>query len=246
MGWRAALVRPGGKVLLDTGRLKNEIVVACRKRGDYTPMVRKLRSGAEKELDEAYRRGRVGSCGVSVSMGGEDPGDYNPLGEEIVSRMNASRATVRIETTTGRSRISLKLQDAVWKAVGRMAAGMLEDPQTGEFWIVSGRGKKKVFKVEARDEEEDELRGLKEIYSTARARGLPADKAGLKYGGMSTGQMEEILGITARVFRGRDEAEDLMGLFLEDFAAARGRKFVEANRAWWERIRRKYGVEPEV
>ena len=115
-----------------------------------------LRTGDEAAMDGLFENEEAAGCEISVKAPfdaregyGEDGLEEFP--HEVLEQVASGKSHYCIRTSAGRSRTSFDLQEAVWKSVGQLVDGLLEEPQMGEFFRVGPKGLETVYPPEPKE-----------------------------------------------------------------------------------------------
>lgn len=248
-GWEAYLLESGTPLTVaKSGQLENPIVVGCRRDGDIAKLKVAVESGSEPELEALLQGGYAASCVVYSTCPWKLDQEYDEEElEEFVESvgtagrklLKSARSHYTVRTSAGRSDLSFALQDATWQCIGLLSKGLMEDPQSDEWWDCS-KGKKRplrIRKTTAADQLKAAQARLQEI---ALGLGMPpATKGGfclrINFADVSAEQMEA-LARSARAELAPKFFLSLMQLTFRQFKLAKNRAWNLQNTSWLVRM----------
>lgn len=114
-----------------------EFILGCPSGSPILSVLQNIIASKDRDaLDEMGEEMPVGGCALSVS---ENEYDDQCVPTEIRSdylhAYKNAKTHYYIRTSAGRCSFSFDLQYAIWWAVGEATGGLLEDPQSGDFFF---------------------------------------------------------------------------------------------------------------
>jgi hypothetical protein len=136
LGWVARFIEPHTGLRRADGLIEYDIVLACPRGSiDEAELDHAIEGGADS-IDRFAERAPIGSCAVGVEDDfSVDPEMLNePLDGRVMEALRAARSRYEISTSAARTKQSFPLQDAVARAIAALLGGLLEDPQSSDYW----------------------------------------------------------------------------------------------------------------
>lgn len=249
-GWFVTFVDPRDVTkALPEGMVDDDLVVGTRSPEEAERVNQLILSGDRVALDELYAEGACASSGLGIThpyvfeeiVPESDVEELiAQIGPEAVDEMR--RAVVEYETYTSAGRLppSLQLQEDAWEAVGELASGLLEDPETGSYRLCRDGQMRDLEVPERQSPLPPELEMLGRFLDEARRRGFPVSGDGLKASfavdELSRERMEEALILVGEILPDL-HASALRATLLEDYVWSQGPRFKAENADWIDRMK---------
>ncbi len=132
---------------LPDGAVGEDLVLGVTRAELRTEVSRCLAEGDRPALDRMWEAGDLASCIVYTSHPYSAVEEFGQeeiealaarLPASVVEAMRAATTHYYVRTSAGRSTMSVDLQVAVWRAIGAVSGGLMEDPQGGEYSRTAG------------------------------------------------------------------------------------------------------------
>jgi len=248
-GWHAIFLDQEHMKEVAGGALGNDLVYGTKKAAVLDRLRGLLKKGDDPKLEELFENEDAGGCGV-YATGAFDPhaemGEdlEGQVGPEIAGHLLKAKSHYTVGTAAGRTELSSEFQNTVWKTLGEVAGGVLEDPQTGEYLLSGPQGEKVL--AEPDDSEGSALGNLKSYFQAAKAAGFPVDAtktdANLNTSQLSQADLERLLAFTRKHFPKEDMSGPAMvAMILEEYLRKKGKAFARDQAMWFEQMMEKYG-----
>lgn len=139
VGWDIVFVDDFHKMSLAQGDRVSEyeIIVGWETDPEVAAKVQGLLANRDREgLEKLFEEMTLGGCEIYVNENERDedeeciPDDIRPDHRRALEN---AKLSYYLRTAAGRSPLSFVLQDVVWRAIGKVTRGLVEDPQTGKY-----------------------------------------------------------------------------------------------------------------
>src|SRR5262245_35823524 len=220
-GWHALFIDQGSMQELGAGAVDLDLVYGAKNAPVLKTVKDLLAGGAEQQLEALFADEEVGGCAVSATVpfdAGEEFGDEldAEVGPEIAQKILRAKSYYHIGTSAGRSDVAFRFQEAVWKTLGELVGGLLEDPQTGKYIQCGPKGEEVLAEVD--DSEGSPIGGLKKYFDAAKAAGFPVeggnDDVNLNTAKLSQTDLERLLKFTREYFPKEDPSGSAMVMMI--------------------------------
>ncbi len=241
-GWYAVIPRErdSGSDALSSGD-----VYAARKERDAGLLSQALEQDRVEALAPLFEQGALALCTISVKVpySVREELESDELRElldegpqEVTAALLGARSRYFITTSAGRTEASLELQMAVWKALGDLVLGILEDPQEGTSLLATPDGTKE-FDRAAERAQGNEVR----FFDRLRSEGMPVDGMNLRTERLTRDQAERVAALMLSHF-GKDEGYRMAVDMLRAFIRHQAPDFGVSHAAWLRRVNRRFDM----
>ena len=142
-GWQVLFVSDWpNTTIAEEGRLSNDLLIGCENAEGIAEVRALLSKGDVKAVDALLGQERFGNCALSIESPCEVDEDQiaetaEAIGKEAAGLMRQARTLYSLTWKGASTGKSGYLANEVWRILGKLCGGLLEDPQTGEGFIAS-------------------------------------------------------------------------------------------------------------
>lgn len=247
-GWHCIFLEPDHLTELRDGPLDGDVVYGT-KDASLPAKLRETLAKDKNQLEDFFEEGAVVGCGITAVV------PFNPreefgadfetqAGPAIAGEIFKANSLYNVHASGGHTELSFEFQEVVWKVLGALVGGLLEDPQTGEYRRCSAEGEEVLT---APDETEGSpIAELKKYFEAAKAAGFPVaasrNDVTLSTEALSQTDLERLLNFTREHFPKGDPSGSAMVLMtLEEYRLKKGKPFARDHAEWLTRMEETYG-----
>ena len=142
--WELAFLDHDGTVGPDTGTLRSQRILGWRPGANETADMRTLLATDNRAaIDDLYSNHEIAAVMLEVATRDQDEW---PIDDELVEQtlpqfrddVANAHTWYDLETDAHRNRLSFKLQEQLWRIIGVLSNGLMEDPQDGQYTTRDG------------------------------------------------------------------------------------------------------------
>jgi len=247
-GWHSLFLEPEHLTEARGGTLDQEVVFAAKNTSDLEQL-QKVLAGDRNKLETLFEEGKVGGCGVSAAVPFNPRDEFGDglekqVGGVIAEEILNANSLYNVTSSGGQTDLSAEFQEVVWKTLGALVGGLLEDPQTGEYIRCTPRGEEVLAAMD--DSKGSPIGELKKYFEGAKAAGFPvqADKDDVRLNTeeLSPADLERLLKFTRQYFpKGDSSGSAMVLMILEEYERKKGKVFARDHAEWLTRMQENYG-----
>lgn len=243
VGWHAVFVDDSSTALPPDEEIAHDTLIAARSAEVCESARLALASDDHKRWASLSQENEIGSLWLSydAEFSAEEVWPAKELrrleaagGKAFAGKLRDSDAEYVLNSGSG-----CTVMDEVWRVLGQLTGGLMDDPQTGA-WCEWREGRL-VYLVQP----PPDANPFREFFEAAHAQGVPFDPIGSDpLGDIRSDLLEpaalEALLVLARKMLSKVEYSAVVPMIIADYAAKKGAHFLKENRAWIEDLKERF------
>ncbi|MCB9850794.1 MAG: hypothetical protein H6817_08825 [Phycisphaerales bacterium] len=131
--------------LVVQGPCADDLIIGCKPTSDFAPIHNLILKKDSHEIEKLLGDHRYANCAMEIESPYDFSANYDDddiddlasdLGSEAVQAMKQAATMYCVRVHGMQNELSSYLQLAVWKSLGALCGGLMENPQTGETYIL--------------------------------------------------------------------------------------------------------------